>query len=117
MERIKESEIEAWMKARIEKMNGMFMKFVSPGNDGVPDRIAFFPDSRAVFIELKARRGKLSELQKYQLKRLLKMHQQVAVVYGPDGADTFIQDMKDHVVSSAAYLNDLGVERLEDWLG
>ena len=54
---LKESEIEAWLKSRIEKLGGMFLKFTSPGNDGVPDRIVIMPAGICVFLELKTRKG------------------------------------------------------------
>ena len=34
-----ESEIERRLRAEAKKMGGMAVKFVSPGLDGVPDRI------------------------------------------------------------------------------
>lgn len=100
---LKESEIEAWLKSRIEKLGGMFLKFTSPGNDGVPDRIVIMPAGICVFLELKTRKGKLSEIQKYQIRKLLDCCQQVAVVYGPDAAEDFLKDLQRHVVSSVAY--------------
>jgi hypothetical protein len=100
---LKESEIEAWLKSRIEKLGGMFLKFTSPGNDGVPDRIVIMPARICVFVELKTRRGRLSEIQKYQIRKLLDCCQQVAVVYGPDAAEDFLKDLQRHVVSSVAY--------------
>lgn len=100
---LKESEIEAWLKSRVEKLGGMFLKFTSPGNDGVPDRIVIMPAGICVFVELKTRKGKLSEIQKYQIRKLLDCCQQVAVVYGPDAAEDFLKDLQRHVVSSVAY--------------
>ena len=39
-----ERTIENKLKKQIEKRGGIFFKFVSPGNKGVPDRIAILPD-------------------------------------------------------------------------
>ena len=100
---MRERDIEAWLRTRIEGMGGMFYKFTSPGEDGVPDRIAIFPDGRIVFVELKTKYGKLSRIQEYQIGRFLERHQQVCVVYGEEGASKFLRDMKNHVVSSVAY--------------
>ena len=100
---LKESEIEARLKSRVEKLGGMFLKFTSPGNDGVPDRIVIVPGGICVFVELKTRNGKLSEVQKYQIRKLLDYCQQVAVVYGPDAAEDFLKDLQRHVASSVAY--------------
>ena len=99
----REKYIEACIRRGIMKMGGLFLKFVSPGNDGVPDRIAIFPDGRVVFVELKAQYGKLSLVQSYQIGRLIGLYQQVCVVYGMWGAEKFLEDMRDHTVSSLAY--------------
>ena len=99
----REKYIEAYIRREITKMGGLFLKFVSPGNDGVPDRIAIFPDGRIVFVELKTPHGKLSQIQAYQIDRLLNLNQQVCVVYGMGGAEEFLQDMKEHSVDSCAY--------------
>ena len=100
---MRERDIEAWLKSRIEKLGGLWLKFVSPGNDGVPDRIAVLPDGRLVFVELKTRNGKLSAVQKYQIDRLISLNQRVVVVYGKEGAEDFLKDPQRHVVSSVAY--------------
>ena len=34
----RERDIESGLRRQVEKMGGKFMKFTSPGNDGVPDR-------------------------------------------------------------------------------
>lgn len=31
-----ERDIEKWMREKIEQLGGVFMKWVSPGNSGVP---------------------------------------------------------------------------------
>ena len=48
-----ESQLEQKMKKTIEGMGGMFLKWVSPGFTGVPDRIALLPGGRIVFVEVK----------------------------------------------------------------
>ena len=68
----REKDIEARVKKGIEDAGGLFFKFTSPGNDGVPDRIAVLP-GRTVYVELKTKTGRLSKLQRYQIGRLLKL--------------------------------------------
>lgn len=51
---MRESGLERKVKKRIEEIGGMCLKWTSPGFTGVPDRIAFLPGGRVVFIELKA---------------------------------------------------------------
>lgn len=102
----REKEIEAYIRREIVKLGGLFLKFVSPGNGGVPDRIAVFPDGRVVFTELKTAMGCLSRVQRYQIRMLRERHQQVCVVYGKRGAVDFVRDMADHVTSSGEYRDE-----------
>ncbi len=90
--RVKESEIEKILVREVKKLGGIAYKWVSPGNDGVPDRIVIFPGKKPVFVELKTGRGKLTALQKVQIGRLEKLGQEVRVVYGLDGLSQFLQD-------------------------
>ncbi|WP_092564388.1 VRR-NUC domain-containing protein, partial [Anaeromicropila populeti] len=61
-----EKRIEQKMTQEVKKLGGRAVKFVSPGWDGVPDRIVFFPGGRVAFVEVKAPGKKLRPL---QLKR------------------------------------------------
>ena len=67
---MRESEVEKLLVGGIRKLGGRAFKWVSPGNDGVPDRIVVLPGLPAVFVELKTVTGKLTPLQRVQLKRL-----------------------------------------------
>ena len=50
-----ESEVEKKLKTRVQKeLNGLALKFVSPGFNGVPDRIILVPYGRIYFVETKA---------------------------------------------------------------
>lgn len=98
---MKESEIEKILVREVKKQGGVAYKWVSPGNDGVPDRIVVFPGKKPVFVELKTDRGKLTALQKVQLGRLEKLGQEVSVVYGLDGLSQFFQEQGYEEVSKA----------------
>ena len=68
-----EKAIEQKLVQAVRRMGGLAPKFVSPGFDGVPDRIVLLPGGRAAFIELKADGKKLRPLQqrrKRQFERL-----------------------------------------------
>lgn len=86
-----EKEIEKILVSEVKKLGGRAYKWVSPGNDGVPDRIVIFPGKPPVFMELKSEKGKLSALQKSQMRRLLELGQAVFVVRGMDGLSEFFQ--------------------------
>lgn len=60
---ILEKEIEKKLKARLEKLGCMVLKFTSPGNAGVPDRLVLIPGGTVWFVELKRPGGKLRPLQ------------------------------------------------------
>lgn len=49
-----ESVIERHLREEVKKRKGMALKFVSPGMNGVPDRIVLMPDGKMAFVELKA---------------------------------------------------------------
>jgi len=96
-----EREIEKVLVAEVKKLGGRAYKWVSPGNDGVPDRIVIFPDKAPIFMELKTSTEKLSALQKVQCKRLIDLGQRVEVIYGIDGLSQFFQDEGYEEVSKA----------------
>lgn len=98
---MRESELEKILVNEVKKLGGRAYKWVSPGNDGVPDRIVIFPEERPIFVELKTDTGKLSALQSVQLKRLDDLGQPVEVVKGINGLSQFFQDYGYDEVSKA----------------
>lgn len=58
------------MRRAVEAAGGRCLKWVSPGAQGVPDRIVLLPGGRAAFVEVKRPGGKLSALQADWLGRL-----------------------------------------------
>ena len=63
---------------------------MSPGNSGVPDRLVVFRGRAPVFVELKTKTGKLTELQEMQIDRLRSLGQDVRVLYGRDDVLKFL---------------------------
>ena len=71
------------------------MKFVSPGNDGVPDRIIVLPGGGVIFVELKDTKGKLMANQRVQISRLRESKGAlVFVVTRMPDAKLFVEDME-----------------------
>lgn len=87
---MREKDIEKILVSGIKALGGRAYKWVSPGNDGVPDRIVILPGTRPVFVELKTEKGKLSALQTVQIKRLREMGQMVEVLYGEGQVRQFL---------------------------
>lgn len=70
---MQEKYIEQKLVSEVKSMGGIAPKLVSPGIDGMPDRLVLLPDGKLAFIELKAP-GKvirpLQEKRKRQLEAL-----------------------------------------------
>lgn len=65
-----EEYIEQKLVKAVKKRGGMALKFVSPGLDGVPDRIILLPMGRIAFVELKAPGKKMRPLQVRRKRQL-----------------------------------------------
>ena len=51
---MREKQIEAKLTQASKMLGGIAPKFVSPGYDGMPDRIVLLPGGRMAFVEIKA---------------------------------------------------------------
>ncbi len=60
---MREKQIEEALVKAVKKSGGMCPKFVSPGTDGMPDRLVLLPEGRGAFVEVKAPGGKPREIQ------------------------------------------------------
>lgn len=67
---MQEKYIEQKLVAAVKSMGGMAPKFVSPGIDGMPDRIVLLPMGRFAFVECKATGKKMRPLQNKRKKQL-----------------------------------------------
>ena len=65
-----ESTVERHLREEAKKRKGMALKFVSPGMNGVPDRIVLMPDGKMAFVELKAPGKKMRPLQEKRKRTL-----------------------------------------------
>lgn len=65
----KEKDIEERFVERMKECRCLPLKFVSPGHNGVPDRIVLVPGGHVVFVELKQDGKTPRKLQKYMHKR------------------------------------------------
>ncbi len=81
---MRENSIERHLVAEAKKRGGIAAKFVSPGLDGVPDRLVLLPEGRLGFVELKAPGKKLRPLQQRWAARLTALG---FLVYCVDGAE------------------------------
>lgn len=79
-----EKEIEQKLVTEVKKMGGICPKWVSPGLNGVPDRIVLLPDGKIAFVELKAPGKKPRALQRRRHAELRHLGFQVYVLDDPD---------------------------------
>ena len=77
---MREQMIEKKLTDAVKKMGGIAPKFVSPGLDGVPDRLVLLPMGRIAFVEFKAPSKKMRPLQIRRKKQLESLGFQVYCV-------------------------------------
>ena len=99
-----ESEIESWLGRKLKALGCLYYKFVSPGNDGVPDRIVITPNGETVYVELKTEDGVLSMAQELQLRRLRTKMAKTEVIYGIRGARDFYARAEYAVIHGTPFL-------------
>ena len=94
----REKSIESYLRERVNALGGKAYKFVSPGNNGVPDRMVCLPGGKALFVELKGPGKKTTPLQERQINYLAGLGFSVWVIYSKDGVDEFIDFCKREVM-------------------
>ena len=67
---MREKSIESKLTAEVRRLGGLAPKFVSPGLDGVPDRLILLPGGKVAFAELKAPGKTLRPLQAVRKRQL-----------------------------------------------
>lgn len=67
---MRESAIERRLVTEAVKRGGLAPKFVSPGLDGVPDRLLLFPGGKLAFAEVKSPGKKPRPLQRRRIEQL-----------------------------------------------
>lgn len=94
---MRESSIEGGLRKKLKRLGCLFYKFVSPGNNGVPDRIVITPSGEVIFVELKTTEGRLRPEQRIQLRRLAEHNAKTVVIYGKPDADDFVREIENTV--------------------
>ena len=77
---MREKVIEQKLVAEVKKAGGICPKWVAPGFDGVPDRIAMFPGGKLAFVEVKAPGEKPRPLQRARHELLRRLGFKVFVL-------------------------------------
>ena len=77
---MREKIIEQKFRAAVKNAGGLAVKFVSPGLDGMPDRLALLPGGRMAFVEVKAPGKKPRPLQEARHRMLRRLGFRVYVL-------------------------------------
>lgn len=89
-----EKQIEKWLGDEVKKRGGLYYKFVSPGNAGVPDRIVVL-NGKIYFVELKTTIGRMSARQCQQRRKLKAAGADVRLLFGMYDAERFLEEVLD----------------------
>ena len=81
---MREKNIETRLVAEVRRRGGLAPKFISPGLDGVPDRLILLPGGNFAFAELKAPGKTLGPLQALRKRQLEKLGFRVFVIDGTE---------------------------------
>ena len=90
---MREKFIEQKLVLAVKNMGGMALKFVSPGFDGVPDRLVLLPKGKIAFIECKAPGKKLRPLQSRRKRQREMLGFPVYCVDGVEEIDEVLREM------------------------
>ena len=91
---MREREIERQFALAVQKRGGICPKFVAPGFDGMPDRLALLPDGKLAFVELKAPEQKPRQLQIARHRLLRKLGFKVYVLDDIDKIGEIIDEIQ-----------------------
>ena len=88
---MREKEIEKKLTQAVKCMGGICPKFISPGYDGVPDRIFLFPGGRISFVEVKSPGKTLRPLQVRRKRQLESLGFKVYVLDAAEQIDEILK--------------------------
>ena len=91
---MEEKQIERKLVRMTSQMGGMALKFVSPGCDGVPDRLVLLPEGKVGFVEVKAPGKKPRPLQVRRISQIRGLGFPVFVVDGMEQIEEVLQKIK-----------------------
>ena len=77
---MKEKTVEQRLIKAVRQSGGLALKFISPGFNGVPDRLLLFMSGKVAFCEVKAPGQKPRPLQVHRMEQLRELGFRVYVV-------------------------------------
>ncbi len=91
---MREKQIEQKLVKAVKDAGGMCPKLISPGTDGMPDRMVLLPDAYVGFVEVKAPGQKPRPLQVRRHEQLRELGFSVYVLDDPDQIPGIIEEVR-----------------------
>ena len=93
---MREKEIERELVRAVKAVGGMCPKLISPGTDGMPDRMVLLPEARIGFVEVKTPGQKPRPLQERRHAQLRDLGFIVFVLDDPEQISGIITEVKEN---------------------
>ena len=93
---MREKTIEHKLVKAVKAEGGMCPKLVSPGTDGMPDRMVLLPEAHIGFVEVKARGKEPRRLQVKRHEQLRELGFQVSVLDDPEQIPGILKEVQDN---------------------
>lgn len=93
---MREKQIEKKLVKAVKEEGGMCPKLVSPGTDGMPDRLIMLPKARIGFVEVKAPGAKPRPLQERRHKQLRDLGFHVSVLDDPAQIPGILKEVREN---------------------
>lgn len=93
---MREKLIEKKLVKAVKEEGGMCPKLVSPGTDGMPDRLIMLPKARIGFVEVKAPGAKPRPLQERRHKQLRDLGFHVSVLDDPEQIPGILKEVREN---------------------
>jgi hypothetical protein len=108
----REKIVESYLVRRVKQAGGKCYKFVSPGNNGVPDRIVLLPIGSVYFVETKAPGEKPRPSQLVVHRDMKRLGFSVRVLDSKNAVDEFMKEVMSGGVQTARLSEDGDTEDL-----
>ena len=92
---MREKQIESKLVKAVRKVGGMCPKLVSPGTDGMPDRLVLLPGCRIGFVEVKAPGKEPRPLQTQRHRQLRALGFPVFVLDDPEQVPQIVKEVSE----------------------
>ena len=93
---MREKVIERELVRAVKAVGGMCPKLISPGTDGMPDRMVLLPEARIRFVEVKAPGQKPRPLQERRHAQLRDLGFMVFVLDDPEQIPGIIAEVEEN---------------------